>query len=400
MHQETPKASVKRSAFGVLSLLVFLDNFGFAMVISYLYFYLQSLGGSPFLYGTLLASYSLLSFIFTPIVARTSDRFGRRRILLLALAVSSFSYFLFGSAQTIYLLFIGRMLSGTTAATVPVAQAYVADVTSKNERLRYLGLLGAAAGLAFITGPAIGGTLSHLFGYAVPSYLASALALANLVSAYFRLPEPSHYRDPKKTTISFDALLNILKKRKILLLMSTYFVFFLGFVFLQATLTPWLQEVFGFGSLETGLILLYAGSVNVFTQAVLLPRLNKRYNRVNLTLIGIAVFTLALLLLAMVQNIVFLLPVAAFIFFSFGIQYATLNTLISLNTTEQAQGGTLGVAWSAAALAQTIAPILATSIFSYGVTYGFDGLVFISSAILAAATVPFFVSFSKVKGDQ
>ena len=398
--QETTRVQVSRSAFGILFLLVFLDNLGFAIVVPYLYFYLQSLGGSPFLYGTLLASYSLLSFIFTPIVARTSDRFGRRRILLLGLAVSSFSYFLFGSAQTVTLLFLGRMLSGTTAATVPVAQAYVADVTSKNDRLRYLGLLGAAAGLAFITGPAIGGTLSHLFGYAVPSYLASALALANLISAYFRLSEPSTFRDPKKTTISFADLLDILKKRKITLLLSTYFLFFLGFVFLQATLTPWLQEVFGFGSLETGLIFFYVGSINVFTQAVLLPKLSKRYNRVNLTLIGIGVFALALLLLAMVQNIVFLLPVAAFIFFGFGIQYATLNTLISLNTSEQAQGGTLGVAWSAVALAQTIAPLLATSVFSYGVAYGFDGLVFIFSAILAVATVPFFVSFSKIRGNE
>jgi predicted MFS family arabinose efflux permease len=146
----------------------------------------------------------------------------------------------------------------------------------------------------------MGGTLSDLFSYPVPSYLASALALVNLLSAYFQLAEPSTFRDPKKTTISFTALLSILKKRKIMLLLSTYFLFFLGFVFLQVTLTPWLQKVVGFSSLETGLIVFYAGSVNVFTQAVLLPKLNKRYNRISLTLMGIEVFTLALLSLAMV----------------------------------------------------------------------------------------------------
>ncbi len=103
------------------------------------------------------------------------------------------------------------MLSGTTAATVPVAQAYVADVTTKEQRLKYLGLLGAAAGLAFIFGPAIGGTLSTLFGYGVPSFLASALALTNLVSAYFLLPEPAAFNS-KRTVISFRALLNTIKK--------------------------------------------------------------------------------------------------------------------------------------------------------------------------------------------
>ena len=398
-NQEASKLSVTRPALAVLFSVVFLDNLGFAIVVPYLYFYVVSLGDSPFLYGVLLASYSLLSFIFTPIVARLSDRFGRRKILLIALAVSSASYFIFGSAQVIWLLFVGRMLAGTTAATVPVAQAYVADVTNQNDRLRYLGLLGAAAGIAFILGPAIGGTLSDLFGYAVPSYLASALAFTNLVSAYFRLPEPQRFRDPKKTVISLSALLDVLKKRQIALLLSIYFLFFLAFVFLQASLSPWLQAVFGFGSLETGLVFFFVGAVSVLTQAVFLPRLSKRFSRLKLTLYSIGLFTLGLLVLAAVQNIVFLLAVAALISFGFGIQYVTLNTLISLNTTEEAQGGTLGIAWAIAALAQTAAPVLAASAFSFGVSIGFDGLVFVVSAAVAAASVPLVLSFRKASKE-
>jgi MFS family permease len=111
-----------RSTFGVLFSVVFLDNLGYAIVVPYLYFYVRALGGSTLLYGVLLASYSLMSFIFTPLVARFSDRYGRRKILLAALAVSSFSYFIFGASQAIWLLFLGRMLSGTTAATVPIAK--------------------------------------------------------------------------------------------------------------------------------------------------------------------------------------------------------------------------------------------------------------------------------------
>jgi MFS family permease len=208
---------VSKSAFSVLFLVVFLDNLGFAIVVPYLYFYVRALGGSALLYGVLLASHSLMSFVFTPLVARLSDRFGRRKILLVSLVVSGTAYFLFGSAQAIWLLFLGRMLSGTTAATVPVAQAYVADVTTPKQRLRYLGLLGAAAGIAFVMGPAIGGTLGNLFGYGLPSFLASALAFTNLVLAYFRLPEPSSF-NIKRTMLSFAALLRILRKRKITLL--------------------------------------------------------------------------------------------------------------------------------------------------------------------------------------
>ena len=122
-----------RSALGVLFSVVFLDNLGFFIVTPYLYFYVRSLGGSVFVFGALLASYSLMSFVFTPVVSRLSDRYGRRKVLLAALAVSSFSYFVFGVSQALWLLFAARMLAGTTAATVPVAQAYVADVTDRKK---------------------------------------------------------------------------------------------------------------------------------------------------------------------------------------------------------------------------------------------------------------------------
>jgi MFS family permease len=384
-----------RSAFTILFLVVFLDNLGFAIVVPYLYFYVLSLGGSAFLYGVLLASYSAMSFVFTPIVARLSDRYGRRKILLVALAVSSFAYFLFGSAQVIWLLFAGRMLSGTTAATVPVAQAYVADVTTPNQRLKYLGLLGAAAGVAFIFGPAIGGTLSSLFGYGVPSFLASALAFANLVLAYFLLPEPSSF-NIKKTVLSMRALIDVLRKRKIALLLGIYFLFFVAFVFLQAALSPWLQTVFGFGAFQTGLVFFFVGGVSVFTQAILLPVLSKKFNRLTLTLLSIGVFDVGLVALAAVQNLAFLLAVTALVSFGFGIQYVTFNTLISLNTPKNAQGAALGVAWAIAGLAQTIAPVFAASAFSIGVSAGFVGLVFVVSAAISLATIPLVFAFKKI----
>ncbi len=394
-NQTTGGVPVSRSALAVLFSVVFLDNLGFAIVVPYLYFYVVALGGSAVLYGVLLASYALMSFIFTPFLARFSDRFGRRKILLLGLAISSLSYFIFGSAQVIWLLFLGRMLSGTTAATVPVAQAYVADITTPNQRLRYLGLLGAAAGVAFILGPAIGGTLSSLFGYGVPSFLASGLAFANLVSAYFLLPEPASF-NIKKTVVSFGALLGILRKRKIALLLTIYFLFFVSFVFLQASLSPWLAAVLGFGAFQTGLVFFLIGGVSVFTQAVLLPVLSKKFNRLTLVLLGIAFFVVGLLSLAIVSNLAVLLVVAVVFSFGFGIQYVTINTLISVNSPENAQGGALGVAWAIAGLAQTITPVLAAIALSFGVSGGFDGLAFVISAVISSATVPLLLSFKKM----
>ncbi len=395
-NQDHSRVAVSKSALSALFFVVFLDNLGFAIVVPYLFFYVLTLGGSPFLYGILLASYSLMSFVFTPFLARLSDRYGRRKILLVGLAISSLSYFIFGSAHVIWLLFLGRMLSGTTAATVPVAQAYVADVTTPNQRLRYLGLLGAAAGLAFIFGPAIGGTLSSLFGYAVPSFLASALAFSNLVLAFFRLPEPASF-NIKKTVISFSALLAVLRKRAIAQLLAVYFLFFVAFVFLQTALSPWLQRVFGFGTLQTGLIFFYVGAVSAFSQAILLPALSKKLDRLTLTLIGIAALTIGLFALSIFTDLPFVLAVAALISFGFGVQFVTINTLISLNTPKDAQGGALGVAWAIAGLAQTIAPVFATTAFTFGVSEGFNGLVFVVSALVSLATIPLVLNYKKVQ---
>ena len=174
-----------RATLSVLLSVVFLDNLGFSIVFPYLFFYDSSLGASAFVYGVLLSAYSLMSFVFTPIVARLSDRYGRRKILLPALLISALSYVVFGLASVLWVLFLARMIVGTTAATVPVAQAYVADVTTEKQRLKYLGWTSAVGGLAFILGQAIGGFLSGFFGFALPSFLAAGLAF--IISAAITL---------------------------------------------------------------------------------------------------------------------------------------------------------------------------------------------------------------------
>ena len=147
--------------------------------------------------------------------------------------------------------------------------------------------------------------------------------------------------------------------------------------------------------MQTGLVFFFVGGVSVFTQAVLLPALSKKFSRLTLTLYGIGVFAVGLVALAAVQNLAFLFIVAALISFGFGIQLVTLNTLISLNTPKDAQGGALGFAWTIAGLAQTLAPVLAASVFSFGVSVGFVGLVFVVSAVVSVVTVPLVLSFKK-----
>jgi DHA1 family tetracycline resistance protein-like MFS transporter len=381
--------SIKKSILAALLTVVFLDNLGFAILLPYLYYYVAFLGGSVFDYGLLLATYSLMSFIFTPVISRLSDRYGRRRVLLAAVMISSISYFVVGIGQFLWILFLGRMLAGTTAATYPISQAYMVDVTSKESRLRYIGYLGASAGIAFIIGPLIGGTLSSIAGFSIPAFLASALAATNLILAFLFLPEPTmSHSDLSARAVTIKALRKVLRKRSIQMLLGTYFLFFLAFMFLQTTLTPWLEGIFGFSEFETGLVFFYVGLMVAFAQVVLLPRLSTKLNKMELTIYGWLMLFGGFLTMGIFGSLHLFLVIVGLVAVGSGLMLVTIVTLISLNAPREAQGGTLGLAQSLSGLAQTIAPTIATAIFSFSVTINITGLVFIAAAIISACIAP------------
>src|SRR5438067_2377179 len=180
-----------RLVLPILFVTVFIDLVGFGIIIPFLAYYVESFGARAAVVGLLMSSYSLAQFLFAPVWGRLSDRIGRRPILLLGLTGSVVGFTLFGLAGTLWLLFVGRVLMGIFGATIPTAQAAVADVTAPQDRARGMGLLDAAIGLGFILGPALGGVLSNLSTvirlppfeknpYALPCLASAALALAML----------------------------------------------------------------------------------------------------------------------------------------------------------------------------------------------------------------------------
>src|ERR671917_1608993 len=162
---------MKRSPLAVIFVTVFIDLVGFGIVIPLLPFYATRFGASPFAIGLLFASYSLMQLVFSPVLGRLSDRHGRRPVLLLSLLGTALGFLILGFADSLLLLFVGRIIDGISGANISTAQAYVADVTTPENRAKGMGLVGAAFGLGFIFGPAIGGTLS-LWGKSVPFVLA------------------------------------------------------------------------------------------------------------------------------------------------------------------------------------------------------------------------------------
>src|SRR5205085_2326681 len=162
---------------------------GFGIVIPILPLYAENapFNATPLEVGMLFAIYSWMQFFFAPVLGRLSDRYGRRPILIVSIFGSAVGYLLLGLADTLFLVFLGRIISGITGGNISTAQAYIADVTTKENRAKGMGLFGAAFGMGFILGPAIAGILSK-FGAPVPFYFAAILAFANAILLYFTLP--------------------------------------------------------------------------------------------------------------------------------------------------------------------------------------------------------------------
>src|SRR5436305_4286409 len=181
---------MRRSPLLVIFITVFLDLVGFGIVIPVLPFYVEGtkFNASPRMVGLLFASYSIMQLLFTPLLGRLSDRYGRRPVLFLSLLGTSAGFFILGFATKLWMLFAGRIIDGITGGNISTAQAYIADVTTKENRAKGMGLIGAAFGLGFVFGPAIGGILSR-WGINVPFLFAGGLAFANTILLYFALPE-------------------------------------------------------------------------------------------------------------------------------------------------------------------------------------------------------------------
>jgi MFS family permease len=382
----------QRSTIAVLFMTVFLDFLGFSIVLPYLFFFAQGLGATQLTYGLLVTSFGLMQFIFVPVMGRLSDRFGRRRILLLSLFGSGISFLLSGLANTLGLLFLARSIAGIMNSTVSVAQAYVADVSSERARLRYMGIIGAGMGMGSVVGPAAGGVLSSLYGYAVPSFLASALAFLNLVMAFFRLPEPKDgSRDNLTVKGALSGVHSLLRSgifdQRMRLLYAINFASAMALTFLEVSLAPWLQRDFGFGAAQVSLVFIYAEIVNVATQAVLLQRIARYYSTRSILLIGLGVLSLSYLALGLFSSIPILLVAGGFLMLGFGLASPSVSSLISVNSASNSQGGNLGAGDSAGFLAQAISPVIATGIFSFGLGIDFTGLVFVVAAAVNSASL-------------
>jgi DHA1 family tetracycline resistance protein-like MFS transporter len=348
----------------VLFFIVFIDLLGFGVVIPQLPFYGLHFGLSGFGVTTMLACYSVAQFFSSPLLGRLSDRVGRRRVLLVSLAVSALAYCWLGLAGAAWMLFVSRLIAGAGAGNIAAAQAYIADVTPPEGRAKGMGMIGAAFGLGFTVGPALGGLASEL-DPAMPAFIAAGLSaiafLLTLARLKESLPEAARHAPPRpgRLAVAREALQRPVLRELILLL----FVTVSAFSGMETTFALWAKQVFDWGPSQVGLNFFFIGVVLVVVQGGLIGRLSRRFGEARLVTAGAASIGLGLVGLALTHGIAALAGVNLLLAGGFGLLNPALNSLVSRQAEIDEQGGILGVSQSASSFARAGAPPVAGALF-------------------------------------
>ncbi|MDP3279009.1 MAG: MFS transporter [Deltaproteobacteria bacterium] len=402
-----------RSPLPTLFLTAFIDLLGFGLTIPLMPFYAQRYGASALEVTLLFASYSLMNFLFVPLWGELSDRVGRRPVLLISIAATAFSMVFFALADSYGMLLASRILQGIMTANIATLQAYIADVTKPADRGRAMGLIGAAFGLGFIVGPAVGGILAA-WSFRAPGFAAAALATVNFGLALRNLPESLHlrkvvppkedaagYREPPVETnalapLSLRVVANViyrqvtlrplreaLKERTMAMLVLVFFIQAFAFTNLESTFALFTQARFSFGAKETGYLFGWIGVVVVIVQGAFYGRLSKRFSDLSLARVGLFMVSVAMLALALIplRPPAYALPPANSLEFLFRARWvfailavsafgnALINPSLSAATSKRSsadkQGGSLGVQQSAGALARVLGPLSAGLLFDH-----------------------------------
>ena len=357
----------------ILFIIVFIDLVGFGLIIPLLPFYAEHFQASPAQVGLVMATYSLTQFLAAPLWGRASDRIGRRPVFLLSLAGAALSYLWLGFVDSLGMLFAARALGGMMAGNISAAFAYIADITTPENRAKGMGVIGAAFGLGFIAGPAIGGILAGPdpinADFQTPAFAAAGLSVAALLVAIAILKESLSEeirarladKPAQKRLAQFR---NALSRPKVGMLIGLSFLAVFVIASLESTFAMWSERTYGWGPQQNGYLFASVGLLSAVVQGGMMGPLARRFGERRLIVHGALTLALGVGLIPFSDTLAVLIVAFTFVGFGFSIITPSLNSLISLQVGEEEQGGVMGVARSATTLARVAGPVWAGFLFS------------------------------------
>ena len=372
----------------VLFLTVFIHLVGFGLLLPLLPYYAETYGANGVAVGLLNTSYSFMQFLFSPLWGRLSDRIGRRPVILGSLIATAVAYVVFGLATSLPVLFASRIFAGIAGGVIPTTQAYVADTTTPAERTKGMGLIGAAFGLGFIFGPALGGVLSR-YGYSIPAFAAAGIALLAALFAFVLLPEslPKEARAAaaarRLAPVSRFSALGRPELRPVFLL---FFIGTLCFSALEGTFALFGEHVYRIGPREVGYLFAFVGSLSALMQAGVVGRLARRFGERALVLAGFLLMGLGMVFAGVGPVFGLMLTAMGAVSVGNGLASPSLAGLASVSSRAEEQGAVLGTYQSLGSLARSAGPFLGGLAFDHlgaGSPLWLGGIVISLASILA-----------------
>ena len=363
---------MRRKSLLIIFLSVFIDLIGFGIVLPLLPIYSENFGAGDLVIGLIIASYSLMQFLFAPAWGRLSDRIGRRPVLLISNFGSAASYVLFAVASlqqtqaALWLLLASRVFAGICGANLSVASAYIADISPPEKRSKSMGLIGMAFGLGFIFGPALGQFSLQALGPAGPGWIAAAICAANFGLGYFILGEsrqPSSEKAGPRPKLQQWA--ETLRQPTVGLLVFVYFFATFCFASFESTFPRLLVSRSGDAILYVGYLFTFCGVLSAVIQGGLIGPLVQRLGEAKLIAVSLFAFALGLVLLPLVGPMAWLIFGLGLVASGSALNRPPTFGLISIHTSADHQGTVLGVTQSAGSLARILAPIVANLLFRH-----------------------------------
>ncbi len=388
MDQRSPR----KPAVGFIFVTLVLAIVGFGLLIPVLpKLVVQFQGGDiaagSHAYGWIISIYALMQFIGSPILGSLSDRYGRRRIILIATAGSAVDYVIMASAPSLSWLFVARTIAGFTAGVLATGNAYIADVTPPEKRAGAFGLVGAAFGLGFIIGPALGGFLGNI-DLRLPFWFAAGCSTLNWLYGFFMLPEslkPENRRDfDWKRANPVGALQALKRFPSVLSLAECYFILMLAQTMMMATWALYTDHRYHWSPLGVGLSLMFVGVLSGFVQAVLVKRLVPKLGETRSVVIGLGLSAASYVCYGLAPSGWVFYVIMFFGAFA-GISGPALQSYITKHIPPNEQGAVQGVYSGLASLATIPGPIIATWSFGWAIApgnkYHVPGLAFFEGAL-------------------
>ena len=401
------KRSQKQGAIGFIFITMLIDITGWGIIIPVIPKLIQELihgdiSEAAKVGGWLTFAYAIMQFLFAPLVGNLSDRYGRRPIILISLFTFSLDYLLLAFAPNITWLFVGRIIAGVSGASITTASAYIADVSTPENRAKNFGMIGAAFGLGFIIGPVIGGLLGQ-YGSRVPFYAAAVLCLLNFLYGYFILPESLTKKNRREFDIKranpIGAFKSLQKHPSLIGLMASIFILYVASHAVQSNWSYFTMYQFHWDEKMVGISLGAVGLLVGIVQGGLIRWTSPRLGNNKSIYLGLALYTLGMLLFAFATEswmlFVFLIPYCLG-----GIAGPALQSVVSGKVPPNEQGEIQGTMTSLMSASTIIGPPLMSMVFYYfthkDAPFQFAGAPFVLGGVLMiVSTVIAYVSYKK-----